>query len=234
MADVDYLRANYEPILTLLQELQLGETLDQILESIAGVNFTNDTMALLRGSYATYITYGRGAIFETIGLPVEVGMVMAPDNPLTASLTVATITDMLRDNYGLPIIDLTPTSYMIDMPEGTPDIVYGLQSARTYISTPTGADRIIEALQGRNLTSDPRWLNALELAPEGTQYVTYFNVNAFIALTDTFLRSVPELNTPEIASLITYLERFESITIFGRYSTETASVIKLALRLSQE
>lgn len=223
------------------------DTIDDVLDVLDDIGLTDDAsrslqdafaiftgvpldnlVSLLDGQYAVYASYSRGTIYETLGLPIDAGLLAAPDDPRRAAETVVVLTNTLEDT-GLNIAN--PESGIFEIITGVdalPEIVYGSSGERFFISTQSGAERTIRALTAGNLTTDQRWQRVVENAPDDTQQIAYLNMSALAALSAEGL-GFDFLNTQLVRDIIEYLLRFESAAIYTSERPNGQTITRLSI-----
>lgn len=221
-------------ILNSISELFFLPDLDSFSQELLGVPFYSDLLPLLQQGYAFYVGYGNGSFYKEYGLPLEGGLILAPENPLLAGLTALTINSYLEETYDLSITTVTPTQYRLDWPDNLlPGVVYGLEQNRLYVSNESGAIDIINALSGTNLTDDPQWQRVSAGAPSGTQRIQYINLTGLTSLTEDFITTtLPDLNTGWRQAVFDYLARYEAAAVYYRTDREGIALTKWVIWLA--
>lgn len=177
---VDGLRSMTQWIGSLNENFSnLSPQLEALLRVALGINVEQDLIPLFEGSSVMYITRTQA----TVGgwpLGVEGGLILAPDEPRNAIITLTRLGNRLGQNLGFTP-ELTDTAqFTIHSPiePMIPDSVYGVaQNRYVYWSSASGASAIQLTAEGDNsLATSQVWQQALSVAPDGFQNVAYLNL----------------------------------------------------------
>ncbi len=218
----------------LTDTAQISALGESFFRTTFGVDYEREFLPLFDGEYAAFLTFGFGSVDDTLGVPVDGGIIVAPQEATNGVFTANTIVTRLQE-LELPIARVSPTLYVYD----TGDILSGLDfylgftQGRLYFSTESGAEDIRNTLDGRNITDNAVWQRTFEYAPEGTQFALYTNLQTAAAFLNAGQEFLPdELQAPLqnfLLAVTDYVRQFDSLALFGRTHADGTRTWKLVL-----
>lgn len=206
---------------------EIADLPDSLFRTMLGVDYEREFLPLFDGGYAGFLTFGFGSGYAALGIPIDGGFVLAPEDSANAIFTSSTITNRLEQS-GLPITRISPTTFSLDTGTGL-DLYFGFMGGRLYLSTESGMEDIQQAVDGRNLTDNDIWKSTLVYAPEGTQQVIYLNLRSTAAFIDTGRAAVPEAVQNLIGDILTYVRQYDSLALFHRVDEDGTRITKFVL-----
>lgn len=179
---------------------------DSFFRTALGVDYEREFLPLFDGGYAGFLTFGSGSVYE---IPIDGGFILSPEDSTNAIFTANTMNNRL-EQLGLPITRISATQFSLET--GGIDLFYGFSGGQLYFSTESGAEEILATLDGRNITDTPIWERTVEYAPQGTQQMTYINLQLAAGFINTERNAIQHL----AGEFVELLQKYESLAIFNR------------------